>query len=62
MNQLTFNIGNQDITASYDDWEELFEELESIFGINAVENNEPEKEILTISTDPIFTVFDIGNN
>ena len=44
MTQITFNIGNQEVTASYDDWEELFEKLEGIFGIDAVEdNNNPEK-------------------
>jgi len=42
--EITFNIGNQEITASYDDWEVLFEKLEGIFGMNAVEdNNNPER-------------------
>ena len=43
--ELTFNLGNQEITASYDDWEELYEKLEFIFGVNAVEdkNYDPEK-------------------
>jgi len=38
--QFTFNIGNQKITASYDEWEELFDNLEKIFGMDAVVENE----------------------
>lgn len=48
MNKLTFKIGNQEVTASYDDWEALFDELENIFGLNAVEDNRnPEKLDIT---------------
>lgn len=43
MNRLTFKIGNENITASYDDWEVLFEELEGIFGNDAVEDNNTNK-------------------
>lgn len=34
-----FIIGDQEVKATYDDWEKLFTELESIFGIRAVEDN-----------------------
>ena len=41
---MKMNIGNQEIIATYDEWEELFEKLEKIFGVDAVEDNSnPEK-------------------
>ena len=33
---ITFQIGNKNVEATYDDWEELFEKLEGIFGESAV--------------------------
>jgi len=35
---ITFQIGNKNVEATYDEWEELFEKLEGIFGIDAVED------------------------
>ena len=56
----TMTIGNQQITATYDEWEELFEDLESIFGINAVEDDNPEK--LDMIDCEIAFNRDISNN
>jgi len=43
--KITFFIGDKEITATYDEWEELYEELEYVFGEKAVEdtNFDPEK-------------------
>ena len=57
---MTFKIGNQQITATYDEWEELFEDLESILGINAVEDDNPEK--LDMLDCEIAFNRDISNN
>jgi len=34
MTQIIFNIGNQEITASCDNWEELFEKLKSKYNLS----------------------------
>lgn len=34
---MTMKLGNQEITASYDEWEELYDNLEKFFGEEAVE-------------------------
>jgi hypothetical protein len=45
-NLISFQIGNKSVEATYDEWEELFEKLEDIFGIDAVEDQiETENEI-----------------
>ena len=42
--QLEFNLGDISISATYDEWEELFIQLEQVFGCDAIEFLDPENE------------------
>jgi hypothetical protein len=42
--KIVFKIGDRCIAASYDDWEALFDQLDEIFGVGAVQDeNDPEQ-------------------
>jgi hypothetical protein len=59
--KITFKIGRKNISATYAEWEEIFEELEKIFGVEAVEDvdNDPGQTDL-IDIECLFDV-DLNN-
>jgi hypothetical protein len=58
---ITYPIGGVEITAEYDDWELLFEMLESDFGIDAVEDDCDPDDLDIIDAEEYFDN-DIGEN
>lgn len=58
---MTYHIGGIEITAEYDDWELLFDQMEPDFGYDAVEDDCPPDELDIIDAEEYFDN-EIGEN